>query len=338
MKDITQQLLEDIRKTFMTNIDESESIKTLYKAIEKGTATYADAEDYAKLVGEALSQAIRKHISSDTLPGGTLYYNIADRVIRPLLEEEHRLISDATLTVQEALNNKAKIGLKPQNAQLDSDRVDGIIDKISDATQFDDVAWMIEEPLINLALSFVTNVLKANVEFQGEAGLKPKITRTHEVKACKWCRNLAGTYSYPELPHDVYRRHERCRCRVTYDPGDGKKQDVHTKQWKVSKNEARTEARRLTGLKVGNTTIKKTGSHTTKQLASRNITIDGIQNAITNPLQVKTSEPNAAGRTTMEVIGKRATLKIDPDTGTILTAYPTHSRTAKKYKRKGRGK
>lgn len=33
------------------------------------------------------------------------------------------------------------------------------------------------------------------------------------------------------MPADVYRRHERCRCRVEYDPGDGRRQNVWDKKW-----------------------------------------------------------------------------------------------------------
>ena len=42
---------------------------------------------------------------------------------------------------------------------------------------------------------------------------------------------LAGVYNYPDVPEDVYRRHNNCRCQVIYDPKDGsRKQDVHDKK------------------------------------------------------------------------------------------------------------
>lgn len=46
---------------------------------------------------------------------------------------------------------------------------------------------------------------------------------------------MAGTYSYPDdVPEYIYRRHENCKCLVTYDPRDGsdRVQDVHSKKWK----------------------------------------------------------------------------------------------------------
>ena len=60
--------------------------------------------------------------------------------------------------------------------------------------------------------------------------MRPTVTRTvHGHEPCNWCKSLAGTYHYPDVPTDVYKRHDRCKCSVAYDPGEGKKKDVWTK-------------------------------------------------------------------------------------------------------------
>lgn len=64
------------------------------------------------------------------------------------------------------------------------------------------------------------------------------IRRTSVSDTCNWCKNLAGTYEYPDnVPKDVYRRHENCRCQVTYDPKDGshKVQDFYSKKMEESR-------------------------------------------------------------------------------------------------------
>ncbi len=76
--------------------------------------------------------------------------------------------------------------------------------------------------------SVVDASISANVNFQGKAGLTPKIVRKATGSCCKWCMALAGTYSYPDVPKDVYRRHDNCCCVVNYDPGNGKIQSVHS--------------------------------------------------------------------------------------------------------------
>ena len=77
----------------------------------------------------------------------------------------------------------------------------------------------------------VDDSIRLNVEAQGGAGLRPRVVRRAEPHCCAWCSALDGSYDYPNVPQDVYRRHEHCRCDVTYDPGSGRRQNVWTKSW-----------------------------------------------------------------------------------------------------------
>lgn len=231
MEDIASELLEQIREDFTHRIQRNRKILSLYEAIQKGAATYQDVDVYAYEIGEALSQAFGKCLSSATLPDGRMYYNIAERVLRPLLEEDYTIVADAVRMVQTALNEKAGIGIKAQSASVNKDRIDGIINKVSNAEVFDDVAWVLDEPVKNFSMNVVDETLKRNVDFQGRSGLTPRIIRRAERKCCEWCSQLAGEYDYPDVPDEVYQRHERCRCTVEYDPGSGKRQNVWTKKW-----------------------------------------------------------------------------------------------------------
>ena len=231
-KDIAPELLERIRADF----------RALLGDAKPAADTYAAAADYAEIVGSALAEAFRRNLTADALPDGRLYWNIADRVVRPLLEEEHLLVADASAAVQQALNQQANLGIAPQRAVLPTDAVDDLLNKVSTAEQFADVAGALDEPVRTFSRMVVDDTLKRNVDFQGKAGLRPRVIRTAESHCCKWCSALAGTYDYPRVPKDVYRRHERCRCRVEYDPGEGRRQNVWNKTW--SEDEESRQARR----------------------------------------------------------------------------------------------
>ena len=250
MEDIAPELLEKLQRRFEEKISVNPKIRALFRRIQSGSATYVDAEDYAYLVGEALSQTFGELLSTSVLPDGRMYYNIADRVLRPLLLEDHALVSDAAILVQKALNEKAKIGIKPQTAAVSEDRINGIVNKVSDAERFDDVAWVLNEPVINFSMNVVDEILKANVNAHGRAGLHPKIIRKSEWRCCEWCSMLAGEYDYPDVPDDIYRRHERCRCSVMYDPADGKRklQNVHSKKWTTQAEYDKLESRKKVGM------------------------------------------------------------------------------------------
>ena len=75
-------------------------------------------------------------------------------------------------------------------------------------------------------------MVRKNAEFHFHSGMSPKIVRKEVGNCCKWCKSLVGTYSYPDVPKDVYRRHRNCRCTVEYYPGKGKKQNVWNKKWR----------------------------------------------------------------------------------------------------------
>lgn len=249
MEDIAPGLLNRIRASFKRNIEGNSKISKLYQAIKDGSATYIDAEEYAVEVGTALADAFGANLSSAVLPDGKMHFNIADRVIRPLLEDDHEMISDAAAQVQSALNKNAGISLKVQKPEVNQDRIDGIIDRVSDEDLFDDISWMLDEPVINFSQSVVADYLEANVDFHGKSGLQPKIIRRSERTCCEWCDQLDGEYLYPDVPQEVYQRHQRCRCTVDYDPRNGKIQNVHTKGWINKKDYDKMIARRDIGIK-----------------------------------------------------------------------------------------
>lgn len=248
MEDIAPQLLEQLQKRFSEKISVNPKIRALYKRIKEGNATYVDAEDYAWLIGQTLVDVFRENLSSAVLPDGRMYYNIAQRVLRPLLEEDHEIISRAAVMVQTALNQKANIGIKAQTVSVNESRIDGLINLVSESDTFDDVAYVLNAPVLNFSINVVDEILKANIEFQGKAGLTPKIIRKTERKCCEWCSDLVGEYDYPDVPQDVFRRHEYCRCTVEYDPGEGRRQNVHTKRWTDPGERDIIEERRKIGL------------------------------------------------------------------------------------------
>lgn len=250
MDDITPELLEKIKRDFQTSFDESKKISALYERIRDGTATYKEVNEFAVATGESLASAFQNNLSSAVLPDGRMYYNIANRIIPETLNQNYNLISEVAVKVQETLNKRAGIGIKAIQPGLNKDRITGMINKISEADHYDDVAWVLNEPVINFSQSVVDDYIRENVEFQGAAGMRPKIIRATQGKCCEWCQKLSGIYSYPNVPSDVYRRHERCRCTVDYDPGSGKrKQNVHTKEWKSTEEHDKIKSRRNVEIK-----------------------------------------------------------------------------------------
>lgn len=96
-------------------------------------------------------------------------------------------------------------------------------------TDLEKTTQILHRALGNISNSMIDNYIQKNVEFRAEAGLSEKIIRTSSGHCCEWCDKVAGTYKYPDVPKDVYRRHDNCDCTLEYV--DGKiRQDVWTKR------------------------------------------------------------------------------------------------------------
>lgn len=233
MDDISIGLLKGIKKSFSSGVEDSKTINDLLKKLDDKKADYEDAQKYAIEVGELLSKSFEENIDSASLPNGKMYYNIAKKVVDPELKDGFEKVSDYSTKVQKILNEDAKIGLKVQKPVYNQARSNGIVRRLADAESYDDVSWILKDPVVNFNQSVVDDTIKVNAEAHYKVGMHPKITRKVVGKACDWCMNLAGTYEYPDdVPDEVYHRHRDCRCIVTYNPGNGKTvQDVHTKKW-----------------------------------------------------------------------------------------------------------
>lgn len=232
-KDIVPSLMTKIRNEFNRGMKSSLTIQNLIKAINSGTATHVQSQQYATEVGRILANVFKRTITADALPDGRMYYNIAERILNSALYRNHNLVAETAVYVQKTLNEKAGIGLKAIKPSFNESRISGLVERLSSEKDFANVAWLLDEPIVNFSQSIVDDTIKENAEFHAQSGLSPTITRVCVGGCCDWCQEIAGVYSYPNVPQDVYRRHRYCRCTVEYDPSDGskKRQNVHTKEW-----------------------------------------------------------------------------------------------------------
>lgn len=244
MEDMAPGLLERIQEEYRRRVQKSKTLAGYTQALEAGTAGYAEAAEAALELGKILAAVYQEQISSDVLPDGRMYYNIALRVLDPTLKENYENVADYAEAVQKLLNQKAGLGLKAVRPEVNQDAIDGIVNRVSSEDNFDDVKWILDAPVKTFAQKIVDESVRANAEFHHKAGLKPKIIRKSSGHCCAWCSRMAGTYSYPDVPKDVYRRHDNCNCTVEYDPGGAKRQDVWSKQWKYEQNPVKIEQRK----------------------------------------------------------------------------------------------
>ena len=234
--DIVPEILEKIKEDFFKAAESNAQLERLLLLLQNGEATFLDAHEFSTILGKLIAKSLKDNISSAVLPEGKMHYNIAERILNDILGTNHNMVSSYSDRVQNILNQKADIFLNSIKPKINQDRIDGMINRLSYEEKFDDVAWMLDEPVVNFSNNVVDKFIKANAEFQYKAGLSAKIIRTSTGNCCEWCDAIAGTYTYPKVPKDLYRRHKNCDCVVEYFPAKGsenfgKHQNSHTKKW-----------------------------------------------------------------------------------------------------------
>lgn len=246
-KDIVPSLLEEIKTEFNIKLNDSEKIRLSKELLELNKATFNNANDFAIELGEILANIFNEKITTELLPDGRMYYNIAERIVNETLKENYNLISKYSTEVQFILNKEAGLKIKGLSPKLNQDRIDGIVERLSKETDFEQIKWILNEPIINFSQAIVDDTVKANTNFQYKTGLKPKVKRTVVANCCDWCRAVEGIYEYPDIPEDIYKRHRYCRCTVTYIPADGKERVVSKKRAKTEEEKTKIEARKKIG-------------------------------------------------------------------------------------------
>lgn len=255
MTDFGSRLLNETSFRFKMLVESDKKLKRIAFRIRDGTSYY-DAQDYAVRLGELLSQALNETTTGVSF----LSKEVAQELLEPLLKQDHSLISAAVEQVQRNMNEQNGIGLNPMLPDLNTDRINGFIEKVASGDKLDDTRWMFGEPVVNYSQSVVDDGIKKNAAATSKIGLKAYIIRKAEAPGtktikrgnksyrysipCRWCRDLEGRYDYDDVRdtgNDVYRRHESCRCQVTYENGT-RRQDVWSKaEWTASQSADRQQ-------------------------------------------------------------------------------------------------
>lgn len=236
--DIAPELLEKVQSDYRKLREKDEELARIREKTAAGSADGKDLDAYAVREGELLAEALRNNVSGEALPNGKMYFNIANRVLPPVLQEDYGHVADMAERIQQSMNDKAGIHIRAQRPDLEEDRVKGLVNLAATADQYENIRKELEGDVVNFSQSVATNSVRKNADFQYKAGLSPKIVRTEAAGCCKWCSDLAGTYDYASVKaagNAVWQRHRGCGCVVEYDPGNGSRQNVHTKQrydWK----------------------------------------------------------------------------------------------------------
>lgn len=243
MTEFGMGLLSDISTTFNAKIKKDSKLKRIANKVRDGT-DYEIASDYSIRVGELLSESIQENTKSLAY----MSREVAEEVLPPLLTVDHNMVTEVTDIIQQNMNVADGVMLGVQTPALDTNRINGFVEKVASYSDFDGARWVLGEPIVNYSQSIVDQAVRDNAKASAKAGVTAYIVRKAEASAtvtrgrhkyhipCKWCSALEGTYEYlgngSNIPHEVYQKHEACRCTLTFKRGNFR-QNVwdHSETW-----------------------------------------------------------------------------------------------------------
>lgn len=251
MSKFGESLLSDIQKSYTKRLANDRKLRAVANRVRDGT-DYVIANDYAIRSGELLSEAIRENTKSLAYMSDDL----AREVLPPLLQADHDLITQVTDTIQQNMNIADGVMLGVQTPALDTNRIDGIIEKVASYQNYADGRWVLGEPIVNYSQAIVNQAIRDNAKVSAKAGVKTEIVRKAEASGvvksgkrkykvpCKWCKALEGTYEYTgygqNIPREVFQQHEACRCTLTFKRGKFR-QDVWRRERTWTEEDTETQ-------------------------------------------------------------------------------------------------
>ena len=117
---------------------------------------------------------------------------------------------------------------------------------------------------------------------------------------------------------------------TTLSPKAKEKSTKSYQNWK-RKDDKKKQDTGLIGLKNGNVEIKDISQHLFERKIFRNVPYEDMSDAFTKPLDIGTIKIDEKGRKSIKYTGKKATIIVNPDNGTITTVWKTGKDKVKKY-------
>lgn len=256
---IMNSIADNIRKDFTEFSKRNKYIQQLIEKLENRKATLSEVDAITRATGYALKVAFVKNISENA--SAFADEDMLAEILCETFGDNYDMINAIAADVQKCLDKTEGINIRPQKADFPNERVKNLA-RFAAGKDLSEEKTLSEfgASLENLNDSMFTDYVEANAKFRSEAGLRVYIIRSDSGRCCDWCAKLVGKYIYPDVPKDVWRRHKRCTCEITYvnerigtadrirfaDRKDGKKILTNKQVTRLTPEQARAKEREVT--------------------------------------------------------------------------------------------
>lgn len=206
INEVRQRMMDELEQ----KIRNDPQLASIRAKIQSGDPNVAS--QYAVRCGQILSGVACEHINDEIFQNSTVA-DLASMLV-PVIQRENEMVANAAAASQRNMNEDVGIGIRPIRAEFNASQYYNILGKMQTYDSFEEASWLLDEPVIQDSLVIVDESMKENAEFQYRSGLKTCVIREVESDCCDWCAERAGTYYFPDVPDEVWERHNDCRCEI----------------------------------------------------------------------------------------------------------------------------
>ena len=221
-EDLTPDLIEKIKHEFRGIMSHHEDIQKITRKVRQGVATQADISKYSSFVGQAGSAAMKNVLKLEDLPDATMYREIAEQTITPVMEDMWGYVNtEAALQLRSADRiSGTNIGIVRGNNP--SRRISNVVGMAAGQTTQEALDNALTDPVIATARKFYDDFQRENADLRDKLGFKEVVIRKDDDKGlhggkdrCQWCIDREGTWTLEEAhKNGVFERHPGCGCLI----------------------------------------------------------------------------------------------------------------------------
>ena len=220
--DVAPELAAKIDRLYSAALKDDKTIVRLGTKLQKEPLSASEIRTLSERLGRHASDALREVLTPEALPDGRVYWNIAERTIKPMLEKVYATENAVQTASQLLLDKKNGINIAISKGIDPTDRINEVLNFAVNSTTGEQISNALNDPVKTTALDFLDDFKKANAEIRNGLGFKQTVVREYDGvglangrRPCNWCIGRAGTWTYQEaIDHGVFERHTGCGCTI----------------------------------------------------------------------------------------------------------------------------
>lgn len=227
--DIGPELYEAIQADFRSGVNANIGVQKIMRKILKGKARQQDMANLADLLGKEASKALKVNLQLADMPNETLYWNIAESTIQPLLVEAYKNVNYYA-TIQQDFEDKVEgVSVRIARGATPENRAREVMEMAVNCVTQKELDNALTDPAITAVRKYYDDFQKENARLRNELGLETTVVRVYDgiglkdrTEPCAWCIAREGVFSYEDANRlGVFQRHPGCGCSIEYHTSKG---------------------------------------------------------------------------------------------------------------------